>query len=81
MKITVTSEVLILKSEIKQEEESEDNAYHIREQRLSAFERTILLPTDVVSDKVKAEFDNGILAISLPKVEEVKPKLITVKVK
>jgi len=79
--ITVTGEVLTLKGDIKNEEEKEEKNYHIREQRWGAFERTILLPTDVESDKAKADFDNGILTISLPKVEEVKPKLITVKAK
>jgi HSP20 family protein len=35
----------------------------------------------VVSDKAKAEFENGILTITLPKAEEVKPRTITVKAK
>jgi HSP20 family protein len=35
----------------------------------------------VVSDKAKAEFENGILTITLPKAEEVKPRMITVKAK
>jgi HSP20 family protein len=36
------------------------------------------LPTGVVADQAKADFENGILTISLPKSEEVKPKTITV---
>jgi HSP20 family protein len=35
----------------------------------------------VISDKAKAEFENGILTITLPKAEEVRPKTITVKAK
>jgi len=35
----------------------------------------------VVADKAQADFDNGILTITLPKAEEVKPKTITVKAK
>jgi len=40
-----------------------------------------MLPTSVVSDKAKAEFEDGILTITLPKAEEVKPKIVTVKAK
>lgn len=40
-----------------------------------------MLPTDVVADKAKAEFEDGILTITLPKAEEVRPKTITVKTK
>ena len=81
VQINVTGEVLTIKSEVKQKEEVKEKAYHIREQRWGAFERTIALPTDVVADKAKAEFENGILTITLPKAEEVKPRTITIKSK
>ena len=66
---------------MKHEEEQKDKAWHIREQRWGSFERSISLPTDVVSEKAQADFENGILTITLPKAEEVKPKTITVKAK
>ncbi len=69
------------KGEVKQEEEQKEKAWHIREQRWGSFERSIVLPTDVKSDKAEADFENGILTITLPKAEEVKPKTITVKAK
>ena len=81
VQITVTGEMLTLKGEFKQKDEVKEKAYHLREQRYGAFERTFALPTEVVSDKAKAEFENGILTITLPKAEEVKPKMITVKAK
>ena len=81
VQINITGEVLTLKGEMKHEEEKKEKAWHIREQRWGAFERSVALPTDVVSDKAKAEFENGILTITLPKAEEVKPKTITVKAK
>ena len=43
--------------------------------------RSLLLPTDVKADKVKADFEDGILTITMPIAEEVKPKPITVKAK
>jgi HSP20 family protein len=81
VQINVTGEVLTIKGETREKEETKDKAYHIREQRWGMFERTVALPTDVVADKAKAEFENGILTITLPKAEEVKPKTITIKSK
>jgi HSP20 family protein len=79
--IHVTGETLTLKGEIKEQSESKDKAYHIREQRWGSFERSMALPTAIVADKAKAEFENGILTVTLPKAEEVKPRTITVKAK
>ncbi|MBV6450708.1 MAG: hypothetical protein MHPDNHAH_01434 [Anaerolineales bacterium] len=81
VQINVTGEILTLRGEVKQEEEKQDKAWHLREQRWGSFERALALPTDVIADKAKAEFENGILTITLPKAEEVKPKTITVKAK
>ncbi|HRJ57520.1 MAG TPA: Hsp20/alpha crystallin family protein [Anaerolineales bacterium] len=81
VQINVTGELLTLKGEVKQENEAKEKAYHIREQRWGSFERSIALPTQVVADKAKADFENGILTITLPKADEVKPKTITIKTK
>jgi len=81
VQINITGDVLTLKGEVQHEEEKKDKAWHIREQRWGSFERSVALPTDVVADKAQADFDNGILTITLPKAEEVKPKTITVKAK
>jgi len=81
VQISITGDMLSLKGEFRQEDEKKERAYHLREQRYGAFERTFALPTDVVADKAKAEFENGILTITLPKAEEVKPKTITIKSK
>lgn len=81
VQINVTGDVLTIKGEVRHEEDKQEKAWHIREQRLGAFERTVPLPTAVVAEKAKAEFENGILTVTLPKAEDVKPKLITVKAK
>lgn len=81
VQISVTGDVLSIKGEAKLKEENKDKAWHIREQRWGSFERRIMLPTDVVADKARAEFEDGILTITLPKAEEVRPKTITVKTK
>jgi len=81
VQINITGEVLTLKGEVQQNQEMEEKAWHLREQRFGSFERSIALPTDVVADKAQADFENGILTITLPKADEVKPKSITVKAK
>jgi HSP20 family protein len=81
VQINVTGEVLTIKGETKEKEEVKEKAYHLREQRWGMFERTIAMPTDVIADKAKAEFENGILTITLPKAEEVRPKTISIKTK
>ena len=81
VQISVTGDVLTLRGEIKQSNKVDEDSYHIREKRYGMFERRIMLPTEVEADKAKAEFENGILTITLPKAEEVRPKTITVKAK
>ena len=81
VQINVTGDILTIKGELKHEEEKKDKSWHIREHRWGAFERSLTLPTGVISDRAKADFENGILTITLPKSEEVKPKTITVKTK
>jgi len=81
VQINVTGEILTIKGEVKEKEEVKEKAYHLREQRWGAFERTISLLTEVIADKAKAEFENGILTITLPKAEEVRPKSISIKTK
>ncbi|HEX9388335.1 MAG TPA: Hsp20/alpha crystallin family protein [Anaerolineales bacterium] len=81
VQINVTGDLLTIRGERKSEEEQKDKSWHIREHRWGSFERSITLPTEVISDRADAAFENGILTIKLPKVEEVKPKTITVKAK
>ena len=81
VQINVTGDVLTLRGEMKHNEEKKDKSWHIREHRWGSFERSIALPTDVKADQANADFENGILIITLPKAEEVKPKTITVKAK
>ena len=76
-----TAPIVTIRGETKHEEEKKEKSWHLREQRWGAFERSVRLPTGVIADRAKAEFDNGILTISLPKSEEVKPKTIGVKTK
>lgn len=79
--ISVTGDNLTIRGEVKEDEEYKEANYHVKEMRYGSFSRSIPLPSKVDSDKAKAEFENGVLKLTLPKVEEVKPKTITVKAK
>ena len=81
VQISVTSDVLSLHGEYKHEVEKKESTYHILERRSGTFERSIMLPVDVKTDQAKADFENGVLTITLPKAEAVKTKTITIKAK
>jgi len=62
-------------------EEAYKNAEVYRAERFfGRFQRTVTLPTPVAADKVKAQYKDGILTVTLPKAEEAKPRQIDVKV-
>jgi HSP20 family protein len=46
-----------------------------------AFSRAVSVPDDVQADKITASYENGVLTVTLPKREAVKPKKVTVAVK
>ena len=79
--ITITGDTLTIKGETKTEEKVEKANYIRQERRYGAFSRSVTLPTSIVAEKAKAEFENGVLTLTLPKAEEVKPKAIKVKAK
>jgi HSP20 family protein len=81
VQINVTGDILTMRGEMRQEQENEEKSWQMREHRWGAFERSVMLPTQVVADKARAEFEDGILSITLPKAEESRPKTITVKPK
>lgn len=81
VQINISGDILTIKGEVKQEEEKQKKSWYIREQRWGAFERSIRLPTDVIADRAKADFESGILTLNLPKSKESKPKTITIKAK
>jgi HSP20 family protein len=59
--------------------QEEEGAWHRRECGYGKFSRTFELPSAVDAEKVEAVLTNGVLSITLPKPEEVKPKRISVK--
>ena len=81
IQISVVGDVLTLRGETRSDEEVKEASYHIRERRGGSFARSMPLPSAVQADKARAEFENGVLTLTLPKAEELRPKTITVKAK
>ena len=79
--IKVENDVLTISSEVSEEKKSEESGYLIRERKSRAFSRSFVLPKNVNKEEITAEFHNGVLELHLPKMEEAKPKSISIKVK
>ncbi len=77
--INLTDDILTVKGEKKHEKEHGDENYHSVERRFGAFSRTMRIPVDVEVGKVDATYKDGVLKITLPKSERVKPKEIPIK--
>lgn len=79
VEITLENNVLTLAGERKFDQESKGEAFHRIERSYGSFSRSFTLPASVKTDKVDAKFENGLLSISLPKVEESKPRKIAIR--
>jgi HSP20 family protein len=80
VKISMQDNMLTLTGEKKQEKEEKETNYHRIERSYGAFSRSFSIPTSVKSDKIRATYKDGILSITLPKTEEVKPKEIPISI-
>ena len=78
--VSIHDGLLSITGERRAEEKSEDTAIHRQERFYGRFERTVTLPAHIATDKVKAQYKDGVLSITLPKTEEAKPKQIDVSV-
>jgi len=78
---SITGDTLTIKGEHKEEQEVRDEDYFRKEHRYGAFSRSVALPGGLKTEKAEASFDNGILTVTIPKSEEIKPKQIKVETK
>lgn len=79
--ISVTSNVLTIRGEIKREETHSDARVFRSELAYGSFSRSLRLPDDLIADQVEAEFENGFVTISIPRRQPVEPESIKVPVK
>ena len=78
VEVTIEGDRLRIEGEIKEDEELKKGKVHLKERRYGKFSRVVFLPTEVQTDKAKAEFKDGVLTLTLPKSEELKPKKIKI---
>jgi HSP20 family protein len=79
--ITITGDTLTIKGETKAEEEIEEDNYIYRQRCYGRFSRSLAIPTAIKAGQATADYEDGVLRLTLPKAEEVKPKAIEVQVK
>lgn len=79
--IKVEDNVLSLEGSTERKSEIDENNYYRKEVRSGSFHRMISLPTSVNGEQTTAEYEKGLLTITLPKKEEQHPKPIDIKVK
>jgi HSP20 family protein len=78
--VRVENNILTLRGERKLESEVKKENYHRVERSYGTFSRSFTLPNAIDTEKIKAEYKDGVLRMSLPKKEEAKPKQISINV-
>ena len=76
--VEIEDNVLTLRGKKEFEKETKEDDYHRIERSYGSFYRSFTLPTNVDRDKIEANFDDGLLRITMPKKPELKPKKVNV---
>lgn len=78
--VTIGDDLVTISGSFKEEKETSDLGYVHKELSQGKFSRSFSLPTAIKADAAKAEFKDGLLTLTLPKTEEVKPTHVKVQV-
>ncbi len=81
VEVSVADGVLTIKGTSKKESEIDEKNYYRKEVRSGSFYRQVALPTNVVTDKTSADYEDGILKVKMPKATEVKAKTVKINIK
>lgn len=76
--VSVKDNLLTLSGEKRQEKADDTQNYRSVERRYGSFQRRFTFPSEVATDDIKAEFSDGVLTLSIPKPEAVKPTEIPI---
>jgi HSP20 family protein len=79
--VSLTDDMITIRGERKKEEKVERKDYYRVERAYGSFTRSFRLPADVQADKAEAKFDQGVLEIRIPKMEEARSKTKKVPIK
>jgi HSP20 family protein len=78
--VRIENNVLTVRGERKFEKEEKEENFHRIERRYGSFVRSFSLPTTIDSEKVSADYKNGVLTLEMGKKAEAKPKQIKVTI-
>jgi HSP20 family protein len=76
--LNLENNVLTIRGERRFQKETKDDNYHRIERSYGGFTRSFSIPTTVDEDKIRADYKDGVLTVSLPKKEQAKPKQIQI---
>jgi len=80
IEVSLHDGMLSVSGERKAETKVEEREVYRSERFFGRFHRSVTMPAPVASDKVKAQYKDGVLSITLPKTEEAKPRQIDVNI-
>jgi HSP20 family protein len=80
LKISIKKDNLIIQGEKKEEKKKEEESYLRVERSYGNFMRSVNLPAEVNQSKITAQYNNGVLKITLPKIQKEKAKELEVKI-
>ena len=78
---TVLGDTFTIRGESKVVDEQKGHNWLVRERRAGSFQRSVNLGTPINADKASAQFENGVLTLTLPKSEQARPKQINISVR
>lgn len=81
VKVEFSGDTLSLRGERKQEEETKSENLHRLERSYGLFERSFTIPKNVDAKKIEASLKDGILVLTIPKLEEAQTKAIPISIK
>lgn len=68
--VSITDDVLQIRAERRQERKQDEESFHVVERSYGMFQRTLRLPANIDAERVQADFLNGVLTVTIPKVED-----------
>lgn len=78
--VSIENDILTIKGAHEKKTEVDEKDYYRKEVRYGSFFRSVQLPSHVLGDKAEANYDQGVLKISIPKAPEDKPRMIKIGV-
>ncbi|MEO0896931.1 MAG: HSP20 family small heat-shock protein [Bacteroidota bacterium] len=80
LKVEVKEDRLTISFESNHDNETSENGFTRKEFGYRSFNRSFILPDNVDTSAIKAEYEQGVLKVNLPKKEETKPEVISIEV-